>query len=74
MQDRALLAAHGVRICLQGHQPFMAAMGAIRATLAALREGTPPSKLEGLPPPSLLKAASREEDYARWTRDFLGGA
>jgi len=71
MADRAKLAAHGVRVALQGHQPFAAAVAAIHATLKALRDGTPPSDLTGIAPASLMKAVTREADYAQWTKDFL---
>lgn len=71
MADKARLAAHGVRVALQGHQPFAAAVAAIHATLKALREGTPPSALQGIAPPALMKAVTREAEYDRWTRDFL---
>lgn len=37
--DRPFLAAHGVRIALQGHQPFPAAVAAIMRTMRALRDG-----------------------------------
>ena len=71
MADKARLAAHGVRIALQGHQPFAAAVAAIHATLKALRDGTPPSDLKGVAPASLMKTVTREADYAQWTKDFL---
>lgn len=71
MADRPRLAAHGVRVALQGHQPFAAAVAAIHATLKALRDGTAPSALPGIAPPALMKAVTREADYAAWTRDFL---
>ncbi len=71
MADKARLAAHGVRVALQGHQPFAAAVAAIHATLKALRDGTPPSDLQGIAPPALMKQVTREADYAAWTRDFL---
>ncbi|MDI3306079.1 MAG: isocitrate lyase/PEP mutase family protein [Acetobacteraceae bacterium] len=74
LNDRDYLAARGVRIALQGHQPIMAAAQAVYATLKALREGTPPSELPGLPRGGLMGRATREADYKRWTRDFLGGA
>lgn len=74
LKDRDYLAARGVRIALQGHQPIMAAAQAVYATLKALREGTPPSELPGLPQGGLMGRATREADYKRWTRDFLGGA
>ena len=72
LADRDYLAAKGVRICLQGHQPFMAAVAAIRSTLQALREGTPPAKLANVAPADLLRAVSRDSDYARWSERFLG--
>ncbi len=71
MADKAKLAAHGVRVALQGHQPFAAAVAAIHATLKALRDGTPPADLKGIAPPALMKQVTREADYAAWTRDFL---
>jgi carboxyvinyl-carboxyphosphonate phosphorylmutase len=72
--DGAYLAARGVRVALQGHQPIMAAARAVHDTLKALREGTKPADLPGLPAPGLMAAATRDSDYKRWTRDFLGGA
>ena len=67
------LGARGVRVCLQGHQPFMAAVNAVHETLRALRNGTSPGKLAGLPSDELMKRVTRDADYARWTKDFLGG-
>ncbi len=40
------------------------------ATLKALREGTPPGKLDGVAPPALMKRVLREARYEAWTRDF----
>jgi len=72
LYDRDYLAARNVRICLQGHAPFMAAVNAIHATLKALRDGTPSWELQNIAPPSdLLKQATRQSDYAAWTKDFL---
>jgi carboxyvinyl-carboxyphosphonate phosphorylmutase len=73
LADNAYLAGQGVRICLQGHQPFMAAVGAVHASMKSLREGVPPGKLANLPPADLVKRASRDADYAEWTKAFLGG-
>jgi len=72
--DRAYLASKGVRVSLQGHQPFQAAVQAIHETMKALREGTPPADLKGLASKELMAKATRSADYASWTRDFLGGA
>ncbi len=72
ISDRAYLASRGVRIALQGHLPFQAAIQAIHATLKALRDGTPPAQVAGLPPKALTQAAMREADYAGKARRFLG--
>ncbi|MDE0176012.1 MAG: isocitrate lyase/PEP mutase family protein [Defluviicoccus sp.] len=71
--DLDYLASNGVRICLQGHQPFMAAVEAVYASLKALREGTPPAELKGVASRELMRRVTRDEDYERWTKDFLGG-
>ncbi len=69
--DKAYLASRRVRIALQGHQPFAAAVQAVYATLKALREGTQPGKLEGVAPPALMKRGLREADYDTLTKEFL---
>ena len=69
----AALAGAGVRIALQGHQPFLAAVRAVQETLAALRAGTPPKSLHNQPSAALMKQVTREADYAAAARDFLGG-
>jgi oxaloacetate decarboxylase len=71
LNDREFLGAHGVRISLQGHQPFMAAVAALRETMKALREGTPPAKLANLASAQLMQQVSRDADYARWSEQFL---
>jgi len=68
------LGRMGVRIALQGHQPFAAGVAAVHATLKALRDGGAPGELQGIASPALMKQVLREDDYARWTREFLGGA
>jgi oxaloacetate decarboxylase len=69
--DLTYLAQRGVRVCLQGHQPFMAAVRAVYDTLHALRSGTPPAQLAGIADDNLMKRVMRNEDYARWGKDFL---
>lgn len=70
--DRDALAARRVRVSLQGHQPFLAAVQAVYVTLKALREGVPPGNLPGLAPAGLMKQVTREAEYDAWLRDFLG--
>jgi carboxyvinyl-carboxyphosphonate phosphorylmutase len=69
---REAMAALGVRIALQGHQPFMAAVQAVHATLKALREGASPKVLPGLPSAALMRRVTRDDAYEAAARDFLG--
>lgn len=62
--DAAQLGARGVRIALQGHQPFMAAVKAAYDTLKALRDGAQPSELADKTASSALMAqVTRLEEY-----------
>lgn len=71
IMDRDLLAQRGVRICLQGHQPFAAAVRAVHDTLKALRDGTAPEKLTGVANDEMMKRYMRNGDYAKWMKDWL---
>ncbi len=71
LTDLAYLGSRRVRIALQGHQPFAAAVKAIHDTLRALRDGTPPGKLTGIADAELMKRVTRDADYTKWTKDFL---
>lgn len=69
--DLDYLSSRGVRVCLQGHQPFAAAVQAIHDTLSALRAGTPPAQLTGVADEALLKRLVRDEAVRRQTGDWL---
>jgi carboxyvinyl-carboxyphosphonate phosphorylmutase len=72
LYDLDYLSARNVRVCLQGHAPFNAAVNAVHATLKALRDGKPSWELQNISPPSdLLKQSTRLDDHAAWTKDFL---
>ena len=71
VKDLDYLSSMGVRICLQGHQPAMAAIQATYNTLKALRQGVKPSDLEGIADNDLVNRLSRSADYDRWMQDFL---
>lgn len=73
MLDKPYLASRGVRVALQGHQPFSAAVQATYSTLKALREGTKPSDLTGIASAETMARVTREGDYKSWTERFLGG-
>ncbi len=63
LSDLDYLQTQGVKIALQGHAPFAAAMNAAYETLKALRGGIAPSDLPGLPKGGLMKDWSRQSDY-----------
>jgi carboxyvinyl-carboxyphosphonate phosphorylmutase len=71
LHDLDYLSARNVRVCLQGHLPFMAAVNAVYETLQALRNGTPPANIKGAASPELMKQATRQAGYAEWSKDFL---
>ncbi|MCP5151888.1 MAG: isocitrate lyase/PEP mutase family protein [Ectothiorhodospiraceae bacterium] len=71
LADRDYLAAHGVRIALQGHAPIMAAVQATYDTLKALRDGTAPKDLKGVADGALMARVTRAADYDDWMGRFL---
>ncbi len=73
LKDPDYLASRNVRIRLTGHQPIAAAMNAAYETLLALRNGTRPSDLAGLPSKDRIAAALDDDRYAGHIRDFLNG-
>ena len=73
LMDLDYLSAQGVRICLQGHQPFLAAVAAAETTLKALRAGTRAAEITGLASPDTLRTLTRDEAHRRSIKDFLGG-
>ena len=73
LSDTGFLAENGVRISLQGHLPFQAAVKAVFDTMKALRGGTPPADLEPhIASPELIEQVTRRQDYDRWMGEFLG--
>ncbi len=74
LSDLDFLSARNVRVSLQGHAPFSAAVEAVYRTLKALRDGVQPRDLEGLASSELLDRLTRAKDFERWTMEFLGGA
>ena len=71
IMEREYLGSMGVRICLQGHQPAMAAIQATYNTLKALREGVDPAELGGIPNKTLVEKLTRNEDHDRWIEEYL---
>ena len=72
LADLRFLGANGVRVALQGHLPFQAAVKAVHDTLKALRDGVPPADLgPQLASAELMDRVTRRADYSRWSEDFL---
>jgi carboxyvinyl-carboxyphosphonate phosphorylmutase len=72
LADREFLAKNGVRIALQGHQPFYAAAKAVYDTLKYLRDGGAPAGLKDrVASEELLRIALKQDEYTRRQREFL---
>ncbi len=71
LSDDDYLASVGVRIALQGHAPFMAAVQAVYDTLKAQRDGVPNSELKGLPQGDFMQRMTRVADYEGQIEDYL---
>jgi carboxyvinyl-carboxyphosphonate phosphorylmutase len=73
LNDRAFLAAHGVRIALQGHVPFQVVVKALYDAYKHLSEGGSPAALqERAASEELLQLALHQADYRRWQQAYLG--
>jgi carboxyvinyl-carboxyphosphonate phosphorylmutase len=71
--DRAFLAAHGVRIALQGHVPFQVMVKALHDTYQHLKSGGSPAALKDqAASEELMHVALNQPAYRRWQRDYLG--
>lgn len=66
------LASQRVRIALQGHAPIAAATQAVYEIQKALRDGTAPKALRGLPASELTSRVMREADVRTRGTDLLG--
>ena len=73
MMDRDYLVARNVKVCLQGHQSYWASVQGVYDTLKALRDGVRPKDLKNIAGSDTMKRVLREADYAKWSKEFLGG-
>lgn len=71
LMESNYLARTGVRICLQGHQPFKAAVRATYETLKALRDGVSPTEIDTIASVETMQEVTREQEYRQWMKDFL---
>ncbi|KRR29612.1 isocitrate lyase/PEP mutase family protein [Bradyrhizobium retamae] len=72
LDDPAFLAANRVRLAPQGHLPFATAALAVYQTLKALRQGTKPKDVKGLPSAEFVNRYMRNDDVKRRMAEFLG--
>ena len=71
LADFDYLSASKVRVALQGHLPFMAAVKSVYDTLKSLKDGTPPAELSGTFSQDLMKKVTRNEEYQQWINEYL---
>ena len=71
LSDFDYLAAKGVRIALQGHTPFFAAVKTVYDTLKDIRDGAHPEDLEHRLAPEVLNQLTRNEAYQQWIKTYL---
>jgi carboxyvinyl-carboxyphosphonate phosphorylmutase len=72
LADKVYLGSVGVKVALQGHLPFAAAIKATYDTLKALRDGVTPAELQPqLATTEQIDQFTRKADYLKWTTDFL---
>ena len=72
LSDRSYLASQGVRIALQGHQPIMAGVEAIRATPSSTTRWRCPRGSQGVASTTLMRQVTRANDYDEALKTFLG--
>ncbi len=72
LNDKEFLASVGVKVALQGHLPFQAAIKAAYDTLKALRDGVQPQDLkDSVADSDLIARVTRKSTYDNDTSSFL---
>ena len=72
INDNQYLSSMGVKIALQGHLPFMAAVKATRDTMKALVEGNQPSEVStGALDSELIDTVTKDQQFKDWFKEFL---
>ena len=69
--DRETLGKLGVRVSLQGHYPFAAAVRATYETLKDLRDGVVPEDITQTASGDTMKQLTRDAEIKRMMKDFL---
>ncbi len=65
------IGRYGVRLRVEGHFPFFAALQAVHDTLKAIRQGVPAERLTGLASKQLIRRLTRAAAYDDWGKAFL---
>ncbi len=65
------IGRYGVRLRVDGHFPFFAALQAVYDTMSAIRRGTPAERLTGLASKQLVRELTRAAEYDGWGKAFL---
>jgi carboxyvinyl-carboxyphosphonate phosphorylmutase len=73
MMDLDYLSARNVKLCLQGHHTFWAAVQGYHDALKALRDGVKPKDLKNIAGADLQKQVLRQADYASGQKQWLSG-
>ena len=71
LADLEFLARNGVRVALQAHAPFGAAVKAVHDTMLALRDGAEPHELHGVADRALLDQVTRAADWQSAMKKFV---
>lgn len=72
LSDKEFLGNNGVRVALQGHLPFSAAVKGVYDTLKALREGVAPGDLrDSIASSDLMAQVTRKPQYDSAINEFL---
>lgn len=71
LADLDYLASQGVRVALQAHAPFAAAVKAVHDTMLALRDGVEPGEISGLADKELMDRVTRKADCQAAMEKFV---
>ena len=71
ISDFDFLAKHRVRVALQGHIPFNAAVKSVYEVLKSLREGISPTDLSDTYSKELISRVTRSDKYNHWIEEYL---
>ena len=71
LKDPSVLAQMNVKIALEGHSPFQAALGATYDELKKLRERVAPDQSSPLEKDQLVKQFTNEAEYKKWIQAYI---